>query len=40
MPARQIAVKDTTAADNLAVACKPCNRDKGSKTLEEWRAKK
>lgn len=23
--------------DNLATACKPCNRSKRSKTLEEWR---
>jgi uncharacterized protein YdaU (DUF1376 family) len=24
--------------DNLATACKPCNRSKGTRTVEEWRA--
>ena len=24
--------------DNLTTACKPCNRDKGPRTVEQWRA--
>ncbi len=27
----------SSADSNLSTACKACNRDKGSKTLEEWR---
>lgn len=27
-----------TFMENLATACKPCNRSKGAKTLDEWRA--
>lgn len=27
-----------TSADNLTVACAPCNTSKGSKTVDEWRA--
>jgi 5-methylcytosine-specific restriction endonuclease McrA len=28
----------TNSADNLVVACAPCNRSKGARTPEEWRA--
>lgn len=27
----------TNALDNLATACRPCNRSKGAKLVEEWR---
>lgn len=26
-----------TSMENLSTACKPCNRSKGTKTVEEWR---
>lgn len=31
-----VALGGPSVLDNLATACKPCNRSKGAKTLEEW----
>lgn len=32
-----LAMGGVSVMENLATACKPCNRSKGAKTLDEWR---